>query len=147
MWPASAARVGVEAQVTVDNEQRSRELAVRGRYQRLYAHLCNLSIPEWQTTFIAIEAIVGFELPMSARKHRSWWSNHNGRGHSQALAWQAAGWETVNVDVQAETLTLRRKGADASPQIDLDELWPVHHAGGWPEGLSLRREDFYEDRI
>ena len=29
----------------------------------------------------------------------------------------------------------------------LDEAWPVHPTAAWPEGLSLRREDLYEDRV
>ena len=29
------------------------------------------------------------------------------------------------------------------PPLDL----PVHDVGPWPEGLSLRREDMYDDRI
>ena len=29
----------------------------------------------------------------------------------------------------------------------LDEIWPVHPTKVWPKGLSLRREDIYEDRI
>ena len=28
----------------------------------------------------------------------------------------------------------------------LDEVWPVHPAGGWPQDLSLDRTDIYEDR-
>ena len=37
---------------------------------------------------------------------------------------------------------------DASParKFNLDEVLPVHYGGKWPEGLSLRREDMYEDR-
>lgn len=31
--------------------------------------------------------------------------------------------------------------------FNLDEVLPVHSAGGWPEDLSLRREEIYEDRI
>lgn len=27
-----------------------------------------------------------------------------------------------------------------------NELWPVHPTAVWPKGLSLRREDMYEDR-
>ncbi len=26
----------------------------------------------------------------------------------------------------------------------LDDVWPVHSAGGWPRGLSLDRADIYE---
>ena len=45
-------------------------------------------------------------------------------------------------------------GKSASQQVPgtpskrtLDEMWPVHSTGMWPEGLSLRREDIYADRI
>ncbi len=34
-----------------------------------------------------------------------------------------------------------------SPTRFLDVVWPVHSAGAWPEGLSLTREDIYEERI
>ena len=29
----------------------------------------------------------------------------------------------------------------------LDEVWPVHPTAVWPQGLSLRREDIYTDRM
>ena len=28
----------------------------------------------------------------------------------------------------------------------LDDVWPVHPAGGWPQGLSLDRAEIYEGR-
>ena len=28
----------------------------------------------------------------------------------------------------------------------LDDVWPVHSAGGWPQGLSLDRKNIYEGR-
>ena len=28
----------------------------------------------------------------------------------------------------------------------LDEVWPVHSAGGWPQGLIMDRADIYEGR-
>ena len=31
-------------------------------------------------------------------------------------------------------------------KFNLNEILPVHYGGAWPEGLSLRREDMYEDR-
>ena len=40
-----------------------------------------------------------------------------------------------------------RKLPEPIPKRTLDEVWPVHRAGGWPEGLSLRREDIYGDRM
>ncbi|MCY3711438.1 MAG: hypothetical protein OXG26_21320 [Caldilineaceae bacterium] len=48
--------------------------------------------------------------------------------------------------MDAETLLLRRKPEAVSQTFNLDEVLPVHTAGGWPEDLSLRREDIYEDR-
>ena len=135
--------------MAIDRDKKYREMAARGKYRRLYTHLCSLPAQAWRTTFGEIESILGFELPASARLHRPWWSNQRGgNGHSQAIAWSVAGWETANVDMDTETLLLRpRKRPAAIPSPSLDEMWPVHSAGSWPEGLSLRREDIYEDRV
>ena len=135
--------------MAIDREQKYREMAVRGKYQRLYTYLCGLGTQEWRTSFGEIESIIGFELPPSARLHRPWWGNQrSGNGHSHALAWSVAGWETAEVDMDAETLLLRRrKRPEAVRKLSLDEVWPVHPTAVWPEGLSLRREDIYEDRI
>ena len=134
--------------MAMDREQTYRQMANRGKYQRLYTYLCGLAADEWSTNFDEIEAVIGFGLPPSARLHRPWWSNQaGGNGHSQALAWSAAGWETAEVDMDNETLLLRRKPTEAVSKPSLDEVWPVHSAGTWPQGLSLRREDLYEDRV
>jgi hypothetical protein len=134
--------------MAMDRDRKYREMAVRGKYQRLYTHLCALTTKEWRTSFDEIESILGFELPASARSHRPWWSNQSGgNGHSQALAWSAAGWETADVDMDAEVLLLRRKLQETLRRPVLEEVWPVHSAGAWPENLSLSREGIYEDRI
>lgn len=130
--------------MAMDKEQQYRQMAARGKYQGLYTYLNGLATPEWRTTFSEIESVIGFALPASARLHRPWWSNQaGGNGHSQALAWGAAGWETAEVDMDAETLLLRRKVSVSAQRFYLDEVLPVHSAGGWPEDLSLRREDIY----
>ena len=135
--------------MAIDRDQKYREMAARGKYRRLYTHLCGLAAQEWRTSFGEIESIIGFDLPPSARLHRPWWANQsNGNGHSQALAWSVAGWETADVDMEAETLLLRRREhTQSARKVNLDEVWPVHPTAVWPEGLSLRREDIYEDRI
>ena len=134
--------------MAIDRDRKYREMAVRGKYQRLYTYLCGLQAQEWRTTFGEIESVIGFELPASARLHRPWWANQSsGNGHSQALAWTVAGWETADVDMDAKTLLLRRKLQEPVRKLNLDEAWPVHSTGMWPEGLSLRREDMYEDRV
>ncbi len=135
--------------MAIDRAQKYRDMARRGKYHRLYTHLCALPGREWRATFGEIEAIIGFELPDSARLYRPWWSNQaGGSGHSQALAWSMAGWETAEVDMDSETLLLRKRDRpEAVRKVSLDEVWPVHPTARWPEGLSLRREDIYEDRV
>ena len=134
--------------MAIDRDQKYREMAIRGKYQRLHAHLCGPRTQEWKTSFGEIEAILGFELPASARLHRPWWANQSsGNGHSQALAWGIAGWETAEVDMDAETLLLRRKQPEAIRAATLDEVWPVRSVGSWPDDLSLRREDIYDERM
>lgn len=77
--------------MAMDRKRKYREMAARGKYQRLYTHLRGTT-QEWRTTFREIESIIGFELPGSARLYRPWWANQSGgNGHSQALAWSAAG--------------------------------------------------------
>ena len=83
-------------------------MVYQGKYQRLYTHLFNLQTREWRTTFGKIEAILGFALPTSARRHRPWWANQRDGGHSHALSWMVAGWETADVDLKGETLLFRR---------------------------------------
>ena len=39
------------------------------------------------------------------------------------------------------------KETGAARKPNLDEVLPVWSVGAWPKGLSLRREDMYEDRI
>ena len=132
--------------MAMDRPRKHRQMAARGRYQRLYSHLCSLPDREWRVSFADIEAVLGFELPESARMHRPWWSNQID-GHSQAIAWMAAGWKTAEVDVRGETLLFRRRHTKTIRRPSLDEVWPVHSAGAWPEGLSLDRADIYEDRV
>ena len=73
--------------MAIDRDHEYRGMAARGKYQRLYTHLCRLGIQEWRASFGEIESIIGFGLPASARLHRPWWANQrSGNGHSQALA-------------------------------------------------------------
>lgn len=127
-------------------ETKRREKARAGKYRGLYAHLSGLQSKEWKTCFNEIESIVGFGLPASARRYTAWWANEKGDSrHSQSIAWTAAGWETADVNIDAETLSFKRRKSPQTPL--LDEIWPVRSVGKWPEGLSLRREDLYEDRF
>ena len=133
--------------MVLDHKDKYRKMALRGKYRSLYQYLIRLQAPEWRTSFNEVEAVMGFRLPPSARLHRPWWGNQRGgRGHSHALAWSVAGWETAEVDMESETLLFKRTDPGPVPNVTLDEAWPVHPTAVWPKGLSLRREDLYEER-
>ncbi len=57
-----------------------REAASRGKYAPLYRHLAAKTGPDWRVSFEEIEALLGFELPVSARLYRPWWSNQKVSG-------------------------------------------------------------------
>ena len=140
-------------------EQRLCEVVERWKYALLYRCLRAQSGRKWRVSFTDVEAVLGFKLPESARLHRSWWSNQrNSRGHAHSLAWQLAGWRTAAIDLEHESLVFEREetiGEKARPHgspapadgkaIDLDHVFPPHNPGDWPAGLSLRREDLYDD--
>lgn len=118
-------------------------------YKKLYSHLCGLEAGEWKTTFGEIESIIGFGLPDFARKDRGWWANKRlVKGLVITSLWVEAGWKTTDVDMDAEKLVfVKLNGPEDVPEFRLDDVWPVHPTAVWPEGLSLRREDMYEDRV
>ena len=118
-------------------------------YRKLIVHLCGLRAKEWKTTFGEIEAIMGLKLPDFARKDRGWWANKRlVKGLVTASIWVEAGWITAEVDMDAEKLVfVKLNGPEDIPEFSLEEIWPAHPTAVWPEGLSLRREDMYEDRM
>ncbi len=50
-------------------------------------------------------------------------------------------------DEKHRNAPVERKRPEDNRKPKLDEVWPVRRAGVWPEGLSLRREDIYDDRM
>lgn len=96
-----------------------------GKYEPLAAHLESASADQWSATFEQVERVLDFHLPPSARKHREWWSNQAGAGHSQARGWQDAGWQVWKVDLAAERVIFRRvEGGPSSavgPRADGDD--------------------------
>ena len=121
------------------------ERAARGKYKRLFMTLLVRVSDEWQTTIGEVEMLLKVNLPESARLYSAWWDNDD--SHSHTLAWMAAGWETTDVDIDAETLVFTRKARVDRSLFNLNIVLPVHHVDAWPEGMSLRREDIYEERI
>ena len=141
--------------MALNRDQLIQEAASRGKYAPLYRHLVTLGGSDWRASFIELEAILGFELPPSARLYRPWWSNQKrGAGHSHALAWYAAGWRTRAVDLEAEVLVFERAEQDPpgevgavpmSRRFDLDEIWPPIPGGSWPPGFTVSREQIYDE--
>ncbi len=68
--------------MAIDHVLNHRQMAAMGKYHRLYSHLRSLPEREWKATFSDVEALLGFDLPESARLHRPWWSNQI-NGHSR----------------------------------------------------------------
>ena len=57
-------------------------------------------------SFAQIEDVMGKALPLSARRHHSWWGNDS--YHVQAVAWRAAGWRVFKVDLTRQVVTFIR---------------------------------------
>lgn len=79
------------------------------KYEPLQRHLLACRGQDLVLSFSDIEEIVGFRLPASARKYAAWWSNSDS-SHVQAQAWLDAGYETTDVDIPGERLTLSFTG-------------------------------------
>ncbi len=60
-----------------------------------------------QLTFDEIEAIIGAELPASARNHRAWWAN-DAVGHTHSQLWLDAGWRTTYINLTEGKVTFSR---------------------------------------
>ena len=111
-----------------------------GKYEPLAQFLDSRNEDSWTATFDQIETKLGFTLPKSAYEHRAGWSNQQGPGHSQKEAWQAAGWETREVDLRRKVVRFersrRRSGSDANAS-DVEALW---RKAGEISGITDRAE-------
>ena len=77
----------------------------------------------------------------SLRRHDTgagWGNRRSGSGRRHALAWSVAGWETAEVDMDAETVLFRRTSPRPRAGFRSKEARPVHPTAGWPEDLRLR---------
>lgn len=86
---------------TAEPAMARRDVAPRGSYQPLSAHLQEARGPRVVLTFSGMERILGRALPASARKHRAWWANEQSGSHSHARAWMDVGWRVEAVDFDA----------------------------------------------
>ena len=84
------------------------------KYHKLTVYLLSLQGESFTTNFGAIEQILGFELPASARQYPAWWAN---QGRGQSSAWQSAGWKTADVSLGIGTITFVRANSST------DQIW------------------------
>ncbi|MBP7000331.1 hypothetical protein [Amaricoccus sp.] len=80
------------------------------KYEPLRDHLQRHRREQVPMAFDEIEAILGFSLPASSRRHRTWWSN-NASNSAITRAWLDAGFQTEQVDMAAGRLVFHRFAA------------------------------------
>ena len=85
------------------------------KYEPLKHHLRDSGRPHVPMSFEDIEKVIGAELPPKASKQRTWWSN-NPTNNVMTMAWLAAGYESVHVDMTNRKLVFRRVAPDDPPQ-------------------------------
>lgn len=85
-----------------------------GKYQPLADHLATLKTDTWRPSLKELEAVLGFELPKTARSQPSWWSNEGAEGRPHKKAWLDAGWTVENPDLGSGLVTFRRKPGEAA---------------------------------
>src|SRR4051812_47732729 len=93
------------------------------KYLNLTNHLASRDDEMWQASFNDVEEAMRASLPESARVYAAWWAN---QGRAQSLAWEGAGWKTMNVDVENERVTFvyvaGREDRSIPPTIEAPKL-------------------------
>ena len=84
------------------------------KYDPLKTELSRRPDSQLSLSFEDVERILGFPLPLSARRHRPWWANQNDGAHTQAHAWMDAGWKTWKADLARERVLFVRSGENSS---------------------------------
>ncbi|WP_417688478.1 hypothetical protein [Roseibium sp.] len=77
------------------------------KYDPLREHLAHLDDVVWAAKLVDLEAILGSDLPKSAREHRTWWANSGGSLVHQN-AWLDAGWRVERTDLPRDVVVFRR---------------------------------------
>lgn len=128
----------------------------KGQYGKLYAALVQFrqeldKKPEkrGKVSFQQIEEWAGMRLPLSAYKHREWWSNNSDIYRNGPKPWGRALLRTEDVDMRARTLFFRVDSArltqESAPPMTkerLETLFPKLRSRGRggsapPQGVGL----------
>lgn len=89
------------------------------KYDRLGEFLRSQNHERVPLSFADVERITQVKLPLSAHKHRPWWSN-NPTNSVLTRVWLDAGFESEQVDMVGQKLVFRRVGKPA-PNLPSDE--------------------------
>jgi hypothetical protein len=106
------------------------------KYEPLNEFLGRLKADYWRPTFLELERILGFKLPVTARKNAAWWNAEAGGRHAHANTWIGAGWKVQDVNVEKEKVTFVRSGAAPEPAPEP----PAGLAGKLRDRADLARE-------
>ncbi|HEX2560123.1 DUF7662 domain-containing protein [Phenylobacterium sp.] len=79
------------------------------KYQGLSDHLSGQKGNEWRGGFDEVEQLLGAPLPKTARTGVAWWANDPAK--AQSKAWLGAGWQVMDVDTKAGTVTFLKADA------------------------------------
>lgn len=97
------------------------------KYDKLGHHLRAQHGERLQMSFGEIESILGFPMPISARKYRPWWANQSDGAHVQSYAWMRAGWKVWSVDFAAERVEFQRVGTERHIGVYESAATPFRH--------------------
>ena len=78
------------------------------KYTPLADYLRNQKKSPVEVSFRELENVLGFKLPSSAYRQRTWWSN-NVHNNVMTRVWKGAGFVTEDVDMAKEKVVFRNK--------------------------------------
>jgi len=78
------------------------------KYDALGDHLKGLKADQWLASFDDIEAVLGFELPKSAKNYQAWWNEERNPHQPQKLAVRRAGWQVAQINLTGKQILFRR---------------------------------------
>ena len=77
------------------------------KYLSLGEYLLAYKKDSIRLSFVELEEILGFPLPKSARKFRTWWTNDRTHSHAEN-GWLSFGWRVSNINLANESVQFNR---------------------------------------
>jgi hypothetical protein len=99
------------------------------KYAALGDYLARQTADTISLSFAEVEKILGFKLPASAYRQRTWWSN-NPHNNVMTKVWRRAEFRSRQVDMEHRKVVFQRKKMpQAAPVSDANrqKLSPRHH--------------------